>query len=221
MRGCRTPGRACIATAGPGATNLITGIANAYAERLPVLAITGETSTYIFGRGGLQESSGRGRRHRPGRAVRQHHPLSQAGRAHRLSGPGAEPGHPGAARARPGAGAAVHPLQRAEGNGRRQRARADSFPTQGFSLRRRRGVAELAELLRAARYPVIVAGYGCIRADAREVVADLSETLQHSGHHQPQGQRRRRRRHALCRSAAWASPPTAMPTAISSSMPTC
>ncbi|HWS02215.1 MAG TPA: thiamine pyrophosphate-binding protein [Gammaproteobacteria bacterium] len=31
---------ACIATAGPGATNLITGIANAYAERLPVLAIT-------------------------------------------------------------------------------------------------------------------------------------------------------------------------------------
>ena len=51
---------ACIATAGPGATNLITGIANAYADQLPVLAITGETSTYIFGRGGLQESSGEG-----------------------------------------------------------------------------------------------------------------------------------------------------------------
>ncbi|MCA1978786.1 MAG: thiamine pyrophosphate-binding protein, partial [Thiobacillus sp.] len=51
---------ACIATAGPGATNLVTGIANAYAERLPVLAITGETSTYIFGRGGLQESAGDG-----------------------------------------------------------------------------------------------------------------------------------------------------------------
>ncbi|HOP18230.1 MAG TPA: thiamine pyrophosphate-binding protein, partial [Gammaproteobacteria bacterium] len=51
---------ACIATAGPGATNLITGIANAYAEQLPVLVITGETSTHIFGRGGLQESSGEG-----------------------------------------------------------------------------------------------------------------------------------------------------------------
>jgi acetolactate synthase-1/2/3 large subunit len=51
---------ACIATAGPGATNLVTGIANAYAERLPVLIITGETSTYIFGKGGLQESSGEG-----------------------------------------------------------------------------------------------------------------------------------------------------------------
>ncbi|WP_456407092.1 thiamine pyrophosphate-binding protein [Thiolapillus sp.] len=51
---------ACIATAGPGATNLVTGIANAYADRQPVLAITGETSTHIFGKGGLQESSGEG-----------------------------------------------------------------------------------------------------------------------------------------------------------------
>ncbi len=51
---------ACITTAGPGATNLVTGIANAYADKLPVLVITGETSTYIFGKGGLQESSGEG-----------------------------------------------------------------------------------------------------------------------------------------------------------------
>ena len=51
---------ACITTAGPGATNLVTGIANAYADKRPVLIITGETPTYIFGRGGLQESSGEG-----------------------------------------------------------------------------------------------------------------------------------------------------------------
>ncbi len=58
----RTSGRigACISTAGPGATNLVTGIANAYADKQPVLAITGEAPTYIFGRGGLQESSGEG-----------------------------------------------------------------------------------------------------------------------------------------------------------------
>ncbi|HEX8964493.1 MAG TPA: thiamine pyrophosphate-binding protein [Rhodocyclaceae bacterium] len=58
----RAAGRiaACITTAGPGATNLVTGIANAYAEKLPVLVVTGETSTHIFGRGGLQESSGEG-----------------------------------------------------------------------------------------------------------------------------------------------------------------
>ncbi len=51
---------ACITTAGPGATNLVTGIANAYADKQPVLTITGETPTYIFGKGGLQESSGEG-----------------------------------------------------------------------------------------------------------------------------------------------------------------
>jgi len=51
---------ACITTAGPGATNLVTGIANAYADKQPILVITGETSTHIFGRGGLQESSGEG-----------------------------------------------------------------------------------------------------------------------------------------------------------------
>lgn len=51
---------ACISTAGPGATNLITGIANAYVDKQPVIIITGETPTYIFGKGGLQESSGEG-----------------------------------------------------------------------------------------------------------------------------------------------------------------
>jgi len=51
---------ACITTAGPGATNLITGIANAYADKQPIIIITGETPTYIFGKGGLQESSGEG-----------------------------------------------------------------------------------------------------------------------------------------------------------------
>ena len=58
----RVSGRiaACITTAGPGAANLVTGIANAYVEKLPILVITGETSTYIFGKGGLQEGSGEG-----------------------------------------------------------------------------------------------------------------------------------------------------------------
>ena len=51
---------ACITTAGPGATNLVTGIANAYVDKQPILIITGETPTYIFGKGGLQESSGEG-----------------------------------------------------------------------------------------------------------------------------------------------------------------
>jgi len=47
---------ACITTAGPGATNLVTGIANAYADKQPILIITGETSTYIFARAGCRKA---------------------------------------------------------------------------------------------------------------------------------------------------------------------
>ncbi len=34
----------CLATSGPGATNLITGIANAYMDSIPIVAITGQVA---------------------------------------------------------------------------------------------------------------------------------------------------------------------------------
>lgn len=47
----------CCATTGPGATNLITGVASAYADRIPMLVITPQTALPNFGKMGLQESS--------------------------------------------------------------------------------------------------------------------------------------------------------------------
>lgn len=47
----------CIATSGPGATNLITGVACAHDNRVPLLVITGQPPLHSFGRGALQESS--------------------------------------------------------------------------------------------------------------------------------------------------------------------
>lgn len=47
----------CIATSGPGATNLITGVACAYDNNVPLLVITGQPPIRNFGRGALQESS--------------------------------------------------------------------------------------------------------------------------------------------------------------------
>jgi acetolactate synthase-1/2/3 large subunit len=47
----------CCATTGPGATNLITGVASAYADKIPMLVITAQTALPYFGRGALQESS--------------------------------------------------------------------------------------------------------------------------------------------------------------------
>ncbi len=47
----------CCSTAGPGATNLITGVASAYADGIPLLVITAQTSIEKFGRGALQDGS--------------------------------------------------------------------------------------------------------------------------------------------------------------------
>jgi len=44
------------ATSGPGATNLVTGIADAYMDSVPVVAITGQVPTWVFGRDGFQET---------------------------------------------------------------------------------------------------------------------------------------------------------------------
>jgi len=51
----------CAATAGPGATNLITGVATSYTCSQPVLVITGQVPTAYFGKGALQEGTGIGR----------------------------------------------------------------------------------------------------------------------------------------------------------------
>ena len=50
----------CCATTGPGATNMLTGIASAYENQIPILAISAQTSLSMFGRGAFQDSSGDG-----------------------------------------------------------------------------------------------------------------------------------------------------------------
>lgn len=45
----------CIATSGPGATNLVTGIATAYMDSSPIVAITGNVATSLLGRDSFQE----------------------------------------------------------------------------------------------------------------------------------------------------------------------
>jgi acetolactate synthase-1/2/3 large subunit len=60
----RASGRAgvCMATSGPGATNLVTGIANAYMDSSPIIALTGQipssgvNSSYMIGRDAFQEA---------------------------------------------------------------------------------------------------------------------------------------------------------------------
>lgn len=46
----------CMATSGPGATNLVTGIANAYMDSIPIVAITGQVPTPVIGTDAFQEA---------------------------------------------------------------------------------------------------------------------------------------------------------------------
>src|SRR5689334_8856191 len=45
----------CVATSGPGATNLVTGIANAMMDSIPMVCITGQASSHLIGSDGIQE----------------------------------------------------------------------------------------------------------------------------------------------------------------------
>src|SRR6202158_1012444 len=46
----------CMATSGPGATNLVTGIADAFMDSVPLIAITGQVPQHMIGKGGFQET---------------------------------------------------------------------------------------------------------------------------------------------------------------------
>ena len=45
----------CIATSGPGATNTVTGIANAYMDSIPIVVITGNVASHLLGLDSFQE----------------------------------------------------------------------------------------------------------------------------------------------------------------------
>jgi acetolactate synthase-1/2/3 large subunit len=54
----RVTGKAgvCYGTSGPGATNLVTGIANAFMDSVPLVCVTGQVITALIGRDGFQEA---------------------------------------------------------------------------------------------------------------------------------------------------------------------
>ena len=46
----------CLATSGPGATNLVTGIATSFMDSSPIVAITGQVPTHLIGNDAFQEA---------------------------------------------------------------------------------------------------------------------------------------------------------------------
>lgn len=170
---------ACISTAGPGATNLITGVANAYADKQPVLVITGETSTHIFGKGGLQESSGEGGsidQYELFKSITRYHRvvertdylanvLNQASKV--LLSPD------------PGPVLLSLPFNI-------QKERVDDSILDGILTKKHNhttipdnstDIEIFTSLLMAAENPVIIAGYGCIKSGAQQQLTELSKLM--------------------------------------------
>jgi len=169
---------ACITTAGPGATNLVTGIASAYADSLPVIAITGEAPTHIFGKGGLQESSGEGgsvdqvalfngitRYHKLIERTDYLASVLNSAAKHLLSGT-------------PGPVVLSIPYNL-------QKEMVDDSILDEVSFTRPGSETVIAEqyieqslaLLEQAKRPLIIAGYGCIRSGAQTALNNISERL--------------------------------------------
>lgn len=169
---------ACITTAGPGATNLVTGIANAYADKQPVIAITGEAPTHIFGKGGLQESSGEGG------SVNQVELFAGITRYHKLI-------ERTDYLANVLNQAAKHLLSETPGpvvlsipyNLQTEMVDESALDQVAFTRPTTQSkiseqvIEQSLELINQSKRPLIVAGYGCIRSGGQEFLSRISDRL--------------------------------------------
>jgi acetolactate synthase-1/2/3 large subunit len=163
----------CIATSGPGATNLVTGIANAMLDSIPMVCITGNVSSKVLGTDAFQEVDITG----VTLPVTKHNFLithaEDIAPAIRYAFQIAKSARPGpvlvditkdaqqataifdfeAAKPRP---VRLHPMRKVEES----------------------DLAKAAELIRNAKRPVILAGHGIIESGAEEQVRTLAERAQ-------------------------------------------
>lgn len=159
----------CIATSGPGATNLVTGIATAYLDSVPMVAITGQVSTAILGRDGFQETDITGIT----LPITKHNflisEISELPQAFKEAFHIARTGRPGPV---------LIDLPRNVAMSKAEFSYPDKLDMPGYRPTQRGNVRQLrmaAELLNAATRPLIIAGGGVNRAGAIEALAELAE----------------------------------------------
>ncbi len=159
----------CVATSGPGATNLVTGLATAHMDNSPVVAITGQVSRAMIGRDAFQETDVIG----VTQAITKHNVLVRdiaeladtLREAFAIAGEG-----------RPGPVLVDVPKdvqnEKAEWSPGR---RADSLAPAAAPAARLSGIREAARLIAEAERPLIMAGHGVLLARATEELRCLAE----------------------------------------------
>ena len=157
----------CLATSGPGATNLVTGIATAFMDSIPVVAITGNVGLNMLGRDSFQEIDITGitmpiTKHNfiikdvkdLAPAIRQAFKIANSGR----KGP-----------------VLIDILKNV------QIAETDYEPYAPEKLTKKpvqkSAVEDAVRAINAAKKPLIMLGGGCIASEAEEEIASLAEKL--------------------------------------------
>ena len=159
----------CMATSGPGATNLVTALCDAYMDSVPMVAITGQVPSWAIGSDAFQECDTTGIT----MPVTKHNELVLD--PERIPAAVAEAFHI-AASGRPGPVLVDVPKDVLQASA--EWAWPDTLDLPGYRpVVRPHGkrVREAAALLQQARRPVLYAGGGVVKAGAAETLRELAE----------------------------------------------
>ena len=162
-----------IATSGPGATNLVTGIATAMLDSIPIVCITGNVSSKVLGTDAFQEVDITGIT----LPVTKHNFLIS--RAEDIA-PAIRYAFQIAKSARPGPVLVDITKDAQQATAIFDFEAAKPRPVRPHPMRKveESGLAQAAELIRNAKRPVILAGHGIIESGAMEQVRTLAERAQ-------------------------------------------
>jgi len=165
---------ACMSTSGPGATNLVTGVANAYMDHVPMLVITGQVETTSYGKGTFQDSTREGID-----SVKMFEPITQHSSMIISKQKAAEDIREALRRAMAGKKGPVHlsipkDVQMGE-------VEFEGVSTSMYRVKPeyfdRRLVIEAAEQLVRAECPAILIGSGAVSSGACDEIRELAEML--------------------------------------------
>jgi acetolactate synthase-1/2/3 large subunit len=165
---------ACFATSGPGATNLVTGVANAFLDNVPMLVLTGQVDTSVYGKGAFQDSTKEGVD-----SIKMFEPITKHSSMVISRHKAVEDLHTAMRKALTGKKGPVHlsipkDILAAEIEFDSVAKSTYRFSTEYFDRRR---VIEAAEQLVQAECPAILVGSGAVVSGACEEVRELAEML--------------------------------------------
>jgi acetolactate synthase-1/2/3 large subunit len=160
----------CLATSGPGATNLVTGIANAYMDSIPMVILPGNVARDLIGRDGFQEADITGIT----LPITKHNTLVM--RASEIATVVKEAFHI-ASTGRKGPVLVDIPkdvfIEEAEYDGYPQSVHLRGYPIQDVPIPAE--VERAAAIINAAKKPVVLAGHGVIQSGAAAELLEFAE----------------------------------------------